>query len=306
MSIPIIFACDNNYAPPTAVAITSLIANKAPGTRHDIHILANALSDFHAQRLASLAAPGVSITIRDVPDRPRDIPANGPVTTTTLYRFIIPELFPRHDTALYLDGDIIILSDLAPLLNLDLAGRHAAAALQVNIGDFPPYSFQARPKEFNAGILLLNLRRMREENLYPRLMEAVVRNNIGANDQVALNQVFNGDIHWIDTAYNYASSYDFLCTDREAARHFNTTPAEWRRVQKNPAIVHYIDSKPWLDRCSLRSKLWRRYYKMSPYRDVKLQYRATLKPLATSLLAVLLPMFLRPVVRGFYARFVKG
>ena len=305
MDIPIVFACDDHYALPTAVAITSLIANKNAATSYDVRILTNALSGFHAQRLASLAVPGVSVTLMEIPDRHHDIPGHGHVTSTTLYRLALPELFPTHDSVLYLDGDIIILSDLSELLGLAHGQCYASVVQQVNICDLPPFAYHSRPKEFNAGILLLNLKRMRDENMYPRLIEAVVRNNIGANDQLALNQLFNEDVRWTDIIYNYASIYDFLLADKEAARHFNTSPAEWRRIRKHPVIIHYIDAKPWIARRCLHAAAWRRYFSLSPYRDVALPFRRSPRAFVIVLLNAVFPMFMRPLLRRFYVRFIK-
>lgn len=306
MTIPIVFACDDNYAMPTAVAIRSLIDSRAAGTSYLIHVLGNGLSPEHVRKLESLGSAKACVGVQNVADAYRGrIATHTHVTTTTLYRFDVGELFPAYDRLIYLDGDIVVQQDLGGLFATELHGACVAAVRQMNISELPPFRPGDR-RQFYAGVLLLDTARMRREGLRTRLFEAIRDRGVGCNDQIAFNLVLGDQVKLVSPTYNYCNVNDMLCSPGEACAHYEIERGAWLAAQRRPAIIHYIDGKPWNRSFCLRERAWLRAFRASPYGDMPLRRVTTAKMLAVWLLDRTLPRHLgRSTLRHAYVRLIK-
>ena len=64
-SVPIAFICDDNYALPTAVAITSLKLSKHKSTQYDVYVLGMDISEDSKRRILSQNEEGFTVTVLD-------------------------------------------------------------------------------------------------------------------------------------------------------------------------------------------------------------------------------------------------
>ena len=307
MIIPVIFACDENYAMPCAVAITSLLANRAPATAYHVYILSDRLQAHTRDMLLSLEAAPNKIEIvegqmlLEAPEYSSLVEGHAYLSRVTFLRLHAADLLPALDKAIFLDADLVVEDDLAALYKTELGPAFAAAVRALTILRLPPRNgMPLIDPYFNAGVLLLNLALMREQQHGRKLREAIARHQFPCHDQDALNFVFGGNVVWLSPRYNYCTPYDAICSRREGADFFGISEAEWRAVQKRPTIIHYIYDKPWQYRLALRGDRWRRYFRMSPCHDTCLAWRFSFRVLATSLLARFLPPALWPRVRSVY------
>lgn len=67
-TIPVFFACDENFVKFTAVTIKSLIANASKEFSYDIHILCTKISEEKKRKAQELASEGFKIYFDDVTD----------------------------------------------------------------------------------------------------------------------------------------------------------------------------------------------------------------------------------------------
>lgn len=309
MIIPVIFACDDNYAMPCAVAITSLFANRARGSTYRVFILADGLQKQTRERLLSLATAPNMIEIIE----------SGALAQSSAYRSLVEghaylsvaiflrlhaaELLPSIDKAIYLDADLVVEEDLANLFNTELGDAYAAGVRALTILRLPPANREPLIEPyFNSGVLLLNLARMRAERIGRQLHDSIAEHRFPCHDQDALNFVFKGNVVWLSPRYNYCTPYDAICSHREAAAFFGVPVQEWRMIRRSPSIIHYIYDKPWHYRMALRGRRWQRYFRMSPFRDTRLGWRFSLRVVATAILAHVAPNFLWPFLRRLYVR----
>lgn len=306
MNIPIVFACDNQYAMPTAVAIRSLIGSKHSTSSYDIHVLGNALDADHRRRLESMARADAPIQVHDVADPYKGrIAQRTHVTTTALYLFDVGVLLPQYNRVIYLDGDIIVNGDLRSLFETPLEGCYAVAVKQMNIAELPPMEGGGTP-QFYSGVLVLDTARMREENIREKLFDAIQDLGVGCHDQVAFNLVFGSQVKLVNPTYNYCNVNDMLCSPDEACRHYGLGLDEWKRAQRNPVILHFIDGKPWNQRFCLRERAWVRAFRKSPYADISLKRKTSMKVLLIWMLNALLPAGIgRSTLRRLFVRFFK-
>ncbi len=200
---------------------------------------------------------------------------------------------------------VVIEGDLRSLFETPLEGCYAVAVKQMNIAELPPMEGGGTP-QFYSGVLVLDTARMREENIREKLFDAIQDLGVGCHDQVAFNLVFGSQVKLVNPTYNYCNVNDMLCSPDEACRHYGLGLDEWKRAQRNPVILHFIDGKPWNQRFCLRERAWVRAFRKSPYADISLKRKTSMKVLLIWMLNALLPAGIgRSTLRRLFVRFFK-
>lgn len=257
-NISIAMATDNNYAYPTIVAMTSILENKNPETKIDFYIMLS--GDFDKllrDKIESLKNKECSISFIDMKDKLKDLYTSGTITTASYYRILLPDLLPDLDKILYMDVDTITLKDLSDLFNIDVDNFYfAGISDKISYGGCGPLSDRKLKDMFikifggkenldnmyvNAGILLFNLKKMREDKLVKKLIECASANNFNRHDQDVLNYVCHSKIKNIDKI-------------------FNCRPAKIENF-KDQVIVHYMCKKPWNYHNIKYADIWWNYAK---------------------------------------------
>ncbi len=103
------------------------------------------------------------------------------LSLATYYRLFIPYLMRDYDKVLYIDGDTVVLEDLAHLYAADITDCYAGAVIDYNIIRDMSFSFRAHVQSvlgmedtsryFNAGVLLLDIAAMRRDFSLEFLLE---------------------------------------------------------------------------------------------------------------------------------------
>ena len=149
----------------------------------------------------------------------------------TFARYFIPD-FVTEDKVLYLDSDLIVTGDLTDLFELDLGENYLAAAR----------SCFGAGLGFNAGVLLINNKKWRSENIRQKLIELTEKEheNVKEGDQSILNMLFKDQYSLLEDKYNFQIGFDAGAAEKNHAFIFEIplTPL--------PKILHYISpDKPW-------------------------------------------------------------
>lgn len=174
-------------------------------------------------------------------------PSFGYISKITYGRLLIPRLVPE-DRVLYIDSDAIVDQNIGELWSLDFQG-HPIAAVHDVFTDI-----------FNAGILLIDNKRLKEEdNIVDRMLEAGKEKGMRDADQAVLNKFFNHNYLELDIKYNYVIGYD-----RDVTLVPINAPGYFDLMNncKNPKIIHYASSdKPWsmVSSGRMREKWWQYY-----------------------------------------------
>ena len=133
--VPVVLICDDNYVMPTCVAINSIIKSKNAATVCDFYLICASLTDENEAVFRCFEAEDIKINvIRQDASRFADLHtfqegAFCVATPAALLKFIIPELIPQYDKALYMDGDILVREDLYSLYSTDLGDSYLAAVV---------------------------------------------------------------------------------------------------------------------------------------------------------------------------------
>lgn len=247
--IQVALAVDDKLAEALPVVIESSLRASSLPLR--FHVLSRGLSaaDWRACRGLFGGRTRIDFYPFDAAHYGEQLRLIGHTTVSTLDRLLLPSLLGRLERVIYLDVDLVVIGDLAPLWHLDLGGRPLAAKpssspgtrwgiqmLYHALGSLPidrareiarwlhetgPMTFRA----FNAGVLLMDLERMRSDRAVPLLLSLVT--NCAMNDQDALNAYARSSYVELSPAWNAAPRQD----DTQGAK-----------------IIHFVGPvKPWHD-----------------------------------------------------------
>lgn len=273
----IAFAPDDNYVLPTSVALTSLLTNEKESLTIYIIYIENNLSNHNKNILKKLVEKyNQSIIFKEVS---LSLLSSFPKFRhgySSYLRIFTPILFPHLDKILYIDGDVIIEKSIKTLYDIDISGYELAAVSDLKQFFAPGYvesiGYTHHRLYFNAGILLMNLKKLRAENIQHKTEEylSCYKNIIYHEDQDILNCVcpnvlslppkYNSIIHlW--------NNNRFICK-----RLWNEI--EIKEATTNPTIIHYLGGiKPWkLEVYHPFKSRWYYYLKKSPFKSYKPQF----------------------------------
>ncbi len=273
--IPIVFICDENYAIPTAVAITSLKLSKHKTTQYDVFVIAMGISEDSKNRLLTLGDEDFSVAILEKSmseKQARIVQVRERVTHAALLKFDLPGLFPDLDKLLYLDSDMLIQKDLTELYQTELGDAYAGVVNDaITIWDKEHLEFLQFKERlyFNSGMLLLNLKKMREDSLPEKLLDYRLHGINFYMDQDTLNVVFAGNIRLVSPKYNLLNCFFMWHSIEEVETLYQVDfPRCEEFIYQNAAILHFGDEKkPWRHYMGYLSTLYNAVYNRSPYAD---------------------------------------
>ena len=236
--IPIFYASDDNYLPYLAVSLQSLKENADKNYRYEVYILTAGASERFASRVQKYADERFCITFVDVGERldevKRDLQLRDYYTGATYYRIFIAGMFPQYDKALYLDGDTVVLGDIAKLYNANIHDNYVGAVTDGVVSSanvFKRYTKEVLGIEatryFNAGVLVMNLKKFREDDFYSQFRSLLLEYKFSvAQDQDYLNVLCKDKVQYLSQTWN-------------------TMPVSGEKTRM-PALIHYnLTAKPW-------------------------------------------------------------
>ncbi len=255
--INIVFACDENFAAQLAVTIASILLNSKRHEKFIFFVLDGGISDSTKEKINKLkSVKDFSISyleIRNEDFAECPIPVSSHFTKATYYRFKLPSLLDT-DKVLYLDCDILVKKSLGSLYDIDLKNNYAAVVEDIFFSAGLLYercSTLDVNKYFNAGVMLLNLKKMREDGIEKQCFEFAEKypNKIRWVDQCILNALFKNQVLFINQKYNFQHNSGFKNID------------ELYKKVKDIIILHFAGrEKPWRNEKPFLIRLSYYYY----------------------------------------------
>jgi lipopolysaccharide biosynthesis glycosyltransferase len=270
--IDVVCAADEAYAMPLAVTVRSALEKLPANRKMRLWVLDGGISEQSKDRLLG------SWNIRQVdvhwlrPDLSLidDLQISRHVNLVTYYRLLMPWVLPETiDRVIFLDADLLVRRDISELWDLDqgsaacLAVPDTAAPCidaRVALPNFdrshrflaavepvPNYRELGLPptaKYFNAGVLVVNLQRWRDEQICNQALECLRQHKQHVRwwDQYALNVVLAGKWKELDARWNQGGhAYSFPSWSESPL-----TADIFRQLRRDPWIVHFTSQhKPW-------------------------------------------------------------
>lgn len=246
MGLPIAILGDKNYKIPAIVMMSSVLENTKE--QCDFYILHNELTDEDKNYFNDCLNKYSNFTINftQVDDKIfQNAPLNRHFKTVVYYRLVAAELIPNVDRILYLDTDTIVNFDVKELYNIDLENKPIAAALEKCMQYDPNYMINCyylnldHRQYFNAGVLVIDLKYFRENNITKSFIDILntEQDNLNCLDQDVLNLQFQNNYKKLDYKFN-------VLTGLKTLLKINNDPDV--KAFDDIKIYHFAgEKKPW-------------------------------------------------------------
>ncbi|MBW3093274.1 DUF4422 domain-containing protein [Bifidobacterium sp. 82T10] len=281
--VPVVFAADNNYVPMLTTTIYSMLANANPERYYDVIVLERNISAENKQTITDFLGEFANATVRfhDVTHAVAGYELttnNAHISVETYYRFIIQDALPFYSKILYLDSDLVVNGDVAELYDTPLDGNAIGAVRDIdflgnlNMKDGIRAEYAAKQLDmknpydyFQAGVLIMNLDRMRDIHTVPEWLEIASQPGFIYNDQDILNTECEGEVTYLPYEWDVMHN----CGGRVHGV-FDFAPAEvfqaYMRSRQHPKIVHYAGfDKPWKNAWCDFGPLYWAYARKTPF-----------------------------------------
>lgn len=213
--IPVFYAVDDKYIPILGVSLKSLIENSSKENKYEIKILYTQVSEKNIAKIKKCEQENISIEFVSLMEQLTEIQSKlytrNYFSNTTYFRLYIPELYPQYDKAVYIDSDTVVLADVADLYNEDLGDNLLGGVPDGAVQTVPIFQEYVEKvvgvidynNYFNAGILVMNLKELREFKLQEKFLYLLEKVKFEvAQDQDYLNRICKGRVKLLDFAWN--------------------------------------------------------------------------------------------------------
>lgn len=262
MNFPIVFATDVNYLVPTYVAISSLIRHIDKTMIDNINIFILCSSDIDGKHKEYFKKLHKNIYFEQVCLKNLNLSKElDYISIATYYRLLIPEKLKQYDKCLYLDSDILVTGDITPLIQMDMGDNFIVGCKNYFSKEYLTDFYRKRCKEcgiesldnyVNAGVLLINIKELRNANIADVMLKDVGKNTYTYNDQDIINKYCYDRIGLMSVKYNFMVQYlKRMDTISEVLKE------DLYEIVKEPVIIHYsTKKKPWRHKGYLMTDYW--------------------------------------------------
>ena len=243
---------DNNYSPYCVVMLYSLLENNK---QNDItfHILTNNMSESNRIILSKMIDDYKKHIIFYNIDETvfNKLPVGGEwsghINIAAYFRFLLPTILPDIDKIIYLDSDMIVVSNIAELWNVDVE-QYAVAGVRDSENDnirlYNRLNYDQSLGYINSGVLLINLKEWRKDNFLSEAIKRIASNpkKYCYHDQDFINEFYCDRKLLLDFKFNLMEFYCGYSKLIMNKKHYR----DIEEAIKNPVIVHFCGNiKPW-------------------------------------------------------------
>lgn len=259
----IAFLIDDSYSEQLAVTLASILKNDKHNTKFNVFVLDMGISEENKNKIISLKQYK-DFRISFIPVNNElfaDFPTIYHLKVMNYARLLLPSLVDCSKI-LFLDCDLLVLGDLTELYNTDFDNTYACVVKERLSNEL----YIQRQLEnlgtkfyFNAGVMLLNLDKMREDDIQAKSLDFARQHpeRILLLDQCVLNHVFQDNVKFIDKKYNYQYK-------------LNVSKKYGKSV-----IVHFVGKeKPYYGYAHPYENLYYRFLQLTPYKINFIEFKA--------------------------------
>lgn len=249
--IEIATAADENYAPYLSVMLTSVLDNSPLDRKVHFSIISDGLSAETKESIEWLVAQTsnqASVEFLSVDKTTyADVLVSDHITKTAYLRISLPQLLAKMhgEKVLYLDADILCLTDISELYDQPLNGRTIGAVIDPGqIHALARLGVVSENYYFNSGVMLINCSLWNEQEITKKTIDYLTMHGdkIIYHDQDALNAVLYEKWWHLHPRWNVQTS---LITNKFPAP--DKMYRKWyEECNEFPALIHFTGhDKPW-------------------------------------------------------------
>lgn len=275
----IVLICDENYVLPTEVMIYSIGQSAIKyNFSTQVHICSCSLSESCIARFQKLnnEKMKIDVVVVDMDNykiQMNQISQNSHVTVTALLKFELPNIFAQLDQLLYLDSDMVVNGNLQELFEQKLANNLLAASFEFWKYQIKLYQYCQNDEVpefyFNSGVMLLNLKKFREEGITEKLWRCKIEQfnkpkdgKFSLMDQDVFNEVCGKSALQIPIRYNCNTRFTHDVNVANINKAYHITYRNIEEIKKDAVILHFVgkEDKPWVYLDVSCQDIWDDYY----------------------------------------------
>ena len=257
-TIPIAFSVSDRYAYPLIVLLTSILYNASPQTFYIFYLLiAPNINKTFIKKILGLREKysNCKMEIINMGNKYSNYFAMNYKSPAVYYRLELSNIIKKYDKIIYLDADTMVHKDLTEMFNLDMGNYYYMGFPD---RDLTFRKFKGTRNFINSGVMLINLKKLREVNA-PKLFQDFY-NKYGTKkvDEYLINAVFYDKIKFLPLIYgipDFGAGGMYTTSPSNFWREFrglvNFTKEDMKIASKNRAITH---------NCYERKKWWNRRF----------------------------------------------
>jgi len=258
--IPIFTATDDNYIPFLAVTLQSMLDNSSKEYKYSIKVLNSGISEENIAKIQKFNRDNFDVEFVDVRKPLEELGLRLHTciyyTQTTYYRLFIPSMYPQYDKVLYLDCDIVVRSDVAKLYNINIGNKLVGATTDEFVMSYPriqPYMTKCLGLNkvsdyFNAGILIMNLKEMREQRFEDTFIDLLSKYKFVVQDQDYLNVICKNKVYYISGMWDKMPCVEDVDISKINIVHYNLIWKPWHaEIPYGDEFWKYVDKTEYKD-----------------------------------------------------------
>jgi lipopolysaccharide biosynthesis glycosyltransferase len=273
-SLHVVLAADAKFAMPLSVAMCSIAVNCDRLRDITFYVLQHDIGPEIRERvekpLMRRNSAGTRVLWLDVPfQKLSEFKTHGHLGPMTYARLVIPWVLPQEvERVLYLDSDLVVVGNVAELWDRSFYNQTLVAARDRIVGsmngplglrNYRQLGIPENAEYFNAGVLLIDLRKWRTDGVSERVIEYLHKNRaiIQMVDQEALNAVlfdswaplecrWNWQVGQLKSSRSQRKGADGV--QQKSIIHFTTAAKPWLpgcRYEEREVFFEYLDQTEW-------------------------------------------------------------
>ena len=258
----VLYATDSNYSQHAAASIYSLLRYNSCFDKINIYLIDDNISDECKEKFNTLIKdfPLAEIIFYPFKELSKNLQLNDKTGYAQVgYARLFLSKICDKDKILYIDCDTIINGSLKELWETEMED-YIIAGVQDNpaLHSLTTVGMTRNHRYINGGVLLINLKKWREEKAEERILKMIKDYNgfVPHHDQGIINGVFKDEIKILHPKFNTMSQF-FDTKSNQIKSLYDIenyyTQEELDEAVKNPVIIHYITkfyNRPWFKSCT--------------------------------------------------------
>lgn len=264
---PVVVACaaDNFFSIPLAVAAFSALKNLDGDRKMICCILDGGISKANREKIVQ-TLDSSRVEVRWIKPTSEQIQrtllkcraSSHPISN--YYRLLLPAILPtQFHKVIYLDSDVVVEGNLAELWDCEIGDNYVLAvqdpvhrsllrAEHLKSLHLERQGITADNKYLNAGVLVINLERWRQDKIADQILKCIAKNpDFPFPDQDAINIVLAGKWGEISPLWNQMHVVHNFESPQDSPYDQSVYPD----LIDNPRIIHYTSRpKPWGKNCT--------------------------------------------------------
>lgn len=250
----IVYSTDQNYYKHCTASILSLLENNKNEKNIEIFVITNNVLDDSKNKIKNIVEKYKrEVNFIEIDSLCDKFEKNNQFPLSAFARLFLENLI-EINKILYIDCDTIIKGELRDLWDINIDDYYIAG-VQDSIQMYARtiLGLDKNDKYLNSGVLLINLKKWREDNLKQRFLEYMEKYNwnVPHNDQGVLNGVCKGKILFISPKYNLMPEL-LIMSSKQIKRLYKIKDYYSDEVLKDAnqdiRIIHYLYkfyNRPW-------------------------------------------------------------